>query len=141
MANERSAGAVIFRKQEGRVLYLLLHYEAGHWDFVKGHIGDGEQEKETVLRETEEETGIRGLEFIEGFRERTSYFYKREDKTIFKEVVFYLASTGTKNITLSHEHEDSEWLEYLDAEGRLTYSNSRKVLEKADKFLKAQSHV
>jgi hypothetical protein len=33
---EKSCGAVVYLKKGSETLYLLLHYEAGHWDFVKG---------------------------------------------------------------------------------------------------------
>jgi len=45
--NEKSAGAVIFRKEQNEALFLLLHYPSGHWDFVKGKI-----EPEENLRQT-----------------------------------------------------------------------------------------
>ena len=67
---EHSAGAVIFRNEPGKKLYLLLHYESGHWDFAKGHVEKGETIEQTIGRECEEETGIRDLEFIDGFSEK-----------------------------------------------------------------------
>ena len=39
---EKSAGAIIFRDDNGTRKYLLLHYNPGHWEYVKGHIEDGE---------------------------------------------------------------------------------------------------
>ncbi|TFG35485.1 MAG: NUDIX domain-containing protein, partial [Parcubacteria group bacterium] len=90
MSLEYSAGAIIFRKQEGKRFYLLLHYQSGHWEFPKGHIEKGEQEKETVARETEEETGIKDIVFIEGFKEPIKYFFRVKKRTIIKTVIFYL---------------------------------------------------
>ncbi|MFO8016447.1 MAG: NUDIX domain-containing protein [Candidatus Woesearchaeota archaeon] len=141
MPQERSAGAVIFRKERGgsgkpeRVLYLLLHYESGHWDFVKGKIEGGETEKETVMRESEEEAGIKDLRFIEGFSEKVAYSYRERGRTVHKEVTFFLAETSTADVRLSHEHQDYAWLGYEDAAERLTFSNAEKVIEKADSFL------
>jgi bis(5'-nucleosidyl)-tetraphosphatase len=37
MLNEKSCGAVVYAQNSG-VKYLLLQYEAGHWDFVKGNV-------------------------------------------------------------------------------------------------------
>ena len=37
MISEKSAGAILFVKEK-EPRYLLLHYEAGHWDFPKGHV-------------------------------------------------------------------------------------------------------
>jgi 8-oxo-dGTP pyrophosphatase MutT (NUDIX family) len=68
MINEKSCGAVVYAKNP-ELKYLLLQYEAGHWDFVKGNVEEGETEKETTLRELREETGIADAQFIEGFKE------------------------------------------------------------------------
>ncbi len=135
MPKETSAGAVVFRRENGKVLYLLLHYDAGHWDFPKGHVEKGESNRETVRRETEEETGIRELNFVEGFEEKISYYYKQDGKTIYKEVFFYLAETEEKRVETSFEHKGFEWLEFGDALERLTYDNAKEVLKKADKGL------
>ena len=51
MDHEKSCGAVIVRDGNG-IEYLLLQYETGHWDFVKGHVELGESEVETTSRET-----------------------------------------------------------------------------------------
>ena len=58
---EVSVGAVVYRVENGRRLYLLLHYPSGHFDFAKGHVEAGETEEMTLRRETDEETGIRDL--------------------------------------------------------------------------------
>ena len=137
MPSEKSCGAVIFRRN-GTRKYLLLHYEGGHWDFVKGHVEKGENERETVLRETEEETGITDLKFMEGYRELISYFYRRAGRTVRKEVVFYLLETDTEQVRLSREHVGFDWLTYDRAMERLTYKNAKDTLQKAQDFLPAQ---
>jgi len=134
MPKEISAGAVIFKRNK-EIEYLLLRYEAGHWDFPRGGIEKGEEEKETVVREAREETGIGDLIFLPGFREKIFWFYKKEGKTIYKEAIFYLAETKTEDIKISHEHVDSKWLPYGAALEQLTFPNGKKILEKADNFL------
>jgi 8-oxo-dGTP pyrophosphatase MutT (NUDIX family) len=138
MPQEFSSGVVIFRKEAGNVIYLLLHYEAGHWDFVKGNVERDESEEETARRETEEEAGIKDLGFVAGFSEKIEYFYKRENRTIHKQVVFLLAETKTKEVKISWEHIGFEWLPYGKALERLTYKNAKEVLEKAHAFLVKQ---
>ena len=54
---------------------MLLHYTSGHWDFVKGNVEVNETEKETVVRELREETGITDACFVEEFREKIEYFW------------------------------------------------------------------
>lgn len=133
--HEKSCGAVVF-KRNGEVKYLLLHYEAGHWDYVKGQVEPHESEMETVLRELQEETGITEASFLEGFREVIGYFYRREGKTVNKEVIFYLVESRESEVRLSYEHIGFEWLSYEKAMARLTFPNARNILEKTNDYLK-----
>jgi len=136
MPSEKSCGAVIFKQNTVRK-YLLLHYEGGHWDFVKGHMEGNETEKETVLRETQEEAGITDLAFIDGFRHRIGYYYRRAGRTVFKEVIFYLLESRTDAVRLSREHVGFDWLSYEKAYVRLTYKNAKDTIEKARDYLES----
>jgi len=135
MLVEKSAGVIIFRRDE-EIKYLLLKYGYGHWDFVKGNIEKGENEIETIIRETKEETGIEDLKFLKGFREKISYFYRKGKDLVYKEVVFYLAETKEKKVRLSYEHEDYCWLPFEKALEKITFNNSKKLLKKANSYLK-----
>jgi len=133
--NEKSSGAVIFRDTPEGIVFLLLHYPSGHWDFVKGKMEKGENPLDTVVREAKEETGISDLNFVEGFEENIEYDFQFEGELIHKKVVFYLAKTNTEKITISHEHLDFVWLDYKSAFEKLTYQNAKSVLSKANQLL------
>jgi len=49
---------------------------------------------------------------------------------VHKEVVFFLASTKTNDIVLSHEHHDYIWLSFNDALKKLTYKTAQKLFKK-----------
>ncbi len=147
MPLEKSAGVVIFRREGNELHYLLLHYGlgparnasrsdvGGHWGFPKGHIEQGESLEQTALREAKEETGIEDIKFIEGFKEWIKYFYKQENKNIFKIVTYLLAETKTKEVKISYEHIGYKWLAYEQALEQLTFKNTKEILKKANKFL------
>ena len=135
MVREISSGAVIFRMENGIPIYLLLHYGGGHWDFVKGHIEHGENELQTAVRETFEETGITDLKFFDDFRETIRYFFRRGKQIVYKEVVFYLAETKQDKVKISFEHIGFVWLPYKEALNLLTFENARNILKKANKRL------
>jgi bis(5'-nucleosidyl)-tetraphosphatase len=137
---EKSCGAVVFRRN-GEVEYLLLHYGAGHWDYVKGQVEPDESEKDTVVRELKEETGIADAHFIEGFKDEISYFYRREGRTVYKQVIFFLIEAKDSNVKLSYEHVGYEWLNYEKATAKLTFANAKKVLAKAHEFLRTQGII
>ena len=135
MPTEKSAGVVIFKKDKGNIYYLVLHYEIGHWDFVKGKIEINEELRQTITRESKEETGIDDIRFIGEFKEKIEYFFKKQGKTIFKTVIFFLAETKTKEIKLSYEHVGFKWLSYDEAIEQLTFENAKEVLKKANDFI------
>lgn len=146
MKREKSAGAVIFRREGSRIYYLLLHYESGHWDFPKGHIEEGESDREAVVREIKEETGIKDIRFIEGFKEKISYFFrhgpkykKKKNSLVHKEVLFYLAETKQKEVKISFEHIGFEWLAAKEALERATFENAKEILEKAIKRIETDN--
>ena len=134
MTLEKSCGAVVFIKKE-ETEYLLLHYGEGHWGFVKGHVENNETEKETTLRELKEETGLSQVEFLEGFKEKIHYYYKRNHITVYKKVIFFLIRAQHKKIKLSREHIGYEWLNYEKAKEKLSYKNSKNILERAHRLL------
>lgn len=133
--NEKSSGTVIFRDTPEGIVFLLLHYPSGHWDFVKGKMEKGENPLDTVVREAKEETGISDLNFVDGFEENIEYDFQFEGELIHKKVVFYLAKTNTEKITISHEHLDFVWLDYKSAFEKITYQNAKSVLSKANQLL------
>lgn len=135
MPIEKSAGAVIFRKEKDTIEYLLLHYQAGHWDFPKGNIEKGEKPEDTAKREIFEETGIKDIEFVPDFKQTLKYFYKRKKKNIFKIVTFFLAPTRTRKVKISWEHIGYKWLPYNQALKQLTFDNAKEILKKANQLL------
>ena len=137
MPREKSCGAVVFNMNP-TVHYLLLHYGAGHWGFPRGLVEKDEGEKDTVLREIEEETGIVDTRFIDGFREKISYFYRRRGATIYKEVIYYLIEALSDQVRFSYEHVGYRWLSYNSALEKLSFKNAKNVLAKANTYLKNQ---
>ena len=132
---ERSAGSVLFNENGDNIEYLLLHYPTGHWEFPKGNREEGETEVDTIKREIKEETAIDNIEFINGFRKKITYNYKKRGNLVEKEVIFYLSRTNSKKVKLSFEHQGYKWLNYDCAIKLLTYKNSKIILKEANSFL------
>jgi 8-oxo-dGTP pyrophosphatase MutT (NUDIX family) len=131
MINETSAGIVLYRKEDSKIVFLLLHYPSGHWDFVKGKIEDGESFRETAIRETREETGITDISFLNDFEEWIEYNFLHQGELIHKKVVFFLAETKTKQVSISHEHLDYAWMNYQEAIEKTTFDNAKLILTKS----------
>jgi bis(5'-nucleosidyl)-tetraphosphatase len=131
MIEETSSGVVLFRKENDKILFLLLHYPSGHWDFVKGKMEEGETPHETAIRETQEETGITDVEFLDNYEEWIQYNFQYQGELVQKKVVFFLGETKTKDITISHEHLNFTWMDYTTAMEKTTFDNAKTVLSKA----------
>ncbi|MBI5037160.1 MAG: NUDIX domain-containing protein [Candidatus Kerfeldbacteria bacterium] len=136
MVREKSVGAVIFHNQANQVRYLLVQYRHGVWEFVRGHVEGHETEHHTAVREIREETGLRGLTFIPGFRQTrswtfTNYYHKR----VRKEVVYFLAETKKTSVQLDDENLAFSWLPFRSAQTRLSYPPSKVILKSAHQFL------
>ncbi len=148
IAFEKSVGAVVFRVVDGKTEFLLIKYRNGHWEFPRGKVEDGETEQDTMRREIEEETGISQLRVIKEFRESIRFSYKahgqeRIDRTknknciyIHKKAVFYLVEATDEDITISHEHQEFQWLMFDEGYKRLTFENAKSILTKANNQLK-----
>jgi len=135
MIEETSAGIVLFRKENSKILFLLLHYPSGHWDFVKGKMEKGESAHETAIREAKEETGITDIIFLENFEEWIKYDFQYQGELVHKKVVFFLAETKTKEIMISHEHLDYTWMDYNTSMEKTTFENAKTVLTRAQILL------
>lgn len=135
MIEETSAGIVLFRKEGSKILFLLLHYPSGHWDFVKGKMEEGESTHETAIREAKEETGIIDITFLENFEEWIKYDFQYQGELVHKKVVFFLAETKTKEVMISNEHLDYTWMDYNTSMEKTTFENAKTVLTRAQMLL------
>jgi len=131
-----SAGIVIYFQEQGKREYLLLHYQAGHWDFPKGKIDPGETKQEAALRELKEETGLE-VDLNQEFENSFEYFFKDDQgELIKKKVYFFVGQVQEKQVVLSHEHIDFGWFIFDHAYEKLTYENAKNLLVQADAYLK-----
>lgn len=141
MKREISAGVIVYRRDATthEILFLVMHYISGHWDFAKGKLEGEETRKDAALRELQEETGIEHVQLQPGFEQSLSYIFRdRKGDMVEKEVTFFLGETNTEKVVLSREHLYSKWLPYKDASKQLTYANARQILAQANRIL--QTH-
>jgi 8-oxo-dGTP pyrophosphatase MutT (NUDIX family) len=139
LEKEFSAGAIIFRKEKGQALFLLIYSARNKiWGFPKGHIEPGEAEKDAAVWEVKEETGITDLRLIDGFREEDVYGAKsnrkpNEGNIIEKHSIYFLAQTdSSKIVSNTDENTDNKWLAAKEAEKLLLFESMKKILKKAN---------
>ena len=135
---EVSAGAILFYndKQKGRQYLLLQGGKGRAWLFPKGKMDKGETEETAALREILEETGVKDITFIEGFKAVSRYTFRlKGSPLITKKVTFFLAELKSRQVKLSEEHEAYEFVstEKLD---RKRHKFVYTFINQAEKFLK-----
>jgi len=139
---EFSAGAIIYRKTGRDILYLIIYSGRNKiWGFPKGHLEHGETAKEAAIREIREETGLKGLRFIDGFKEEIVYktISKRppfKGQRIEKHVTYFLCGIKNQDIIVDgKEITDSRFLPLNQAEEMVRFCDLNSVLRRAHDYL------
>lgn len=135
MAIEITSGAVVYRKNTGKIEYLLLESQnKGHfWGFPKGHVEGNETLEETAKREIKEETQL-VLPIDTSFHVYTEYDLPNGNR---KQMTLYTADlTQSEDIHLqAEESKNCGWFNYADARERLTYNNLKQLLDQVNDHL------
>lgn len=115
------AGAVVFRKHESQIQYLVVSSSDGlNWVLPKGHIDPGETAEIAALRELAEEAGAVG-EIIAPLSAR--YFKRAEKEANIK--YFLIRETGA---TDSIESRVIRWEDESAALQLLTFPEAKDAL-------------
>lgn len=134
MQVEKSCGAVVFTRADGKIRYVLAQNLEGYYGFPKGHMEAGETETETALREIREEVGLRPR-LIEGFRMEDEHPLPKKPGVI-KQVVYFLAEYEDQEISYQKEELLSAPLvSYEEAVELFTFESSKRILTEAHHFL------
>ncbi len=137
MKYEKSCGAVVFTKINNDIYWLIIRSLEGIYGFPKGHMENGETEKETAQREMLEETGIKPR-FIDGFLVRDEYPLPRK-KDVIKQVTYFLAEYDGQEIKpQASELMSAELLTFDEAISLMQFENTKQILKEANDFVKRE---
>lgn len=135
----RSAGGVVFRRDDGQASVLLLKHESGKWMLPKGTIEQGETPEEVALREVREETGISRVRIVADLgEERYSFFWRAEDAFYDKTVRYFLLEFLGGEEAAPQTEEGfvaAEWVPLGAALERIKYKETRDVVRRAIAYL------
>jgi mutator protein MutT len=97
-------------EKDGKILLLKRSEKYEHlnnaWDIPGGRINFGEDPKDGLTREIQEETGLQ-IKEIKYILDASTVF-KSEEKHIVR--ITYLCTVEEGNSNLSHEHTHMEWI-------------------------------
>ena len=101
-------------KNKGKVLILKKSPKdwsyPNKWSFCSGYIKEFESAENTVLREIEEETGLKAKIIKKG------KIFQKNDKNNGKSwlIMPFLCEVKSKNVKLDHENIEFRWINYKD---------------------------
>ncbi len=136
MPKERLGGAVVYIKENKKILFALVHDVFGYWTLSKGHVEENENLKDCTIREIKEEIGI-DIKLEEELGANDYVASDPEKGKIKKIVSYFLASTNDKNIKLKETGglDDVRWFTLDDIAGLKIYDDIRPIITRAVKIL------
>ncbi len=134
-----SFGIVPLQKRHGEWMVLLVHHIAGHWSFPKGHAEEGESERATAARELEEETGLSVERFPSCPPVEEVYVFHHAGQRIEKRVRYFVALVTGKEYPQLDELFGCDWFTFDAAMERLTFVNTRELLEEVREWMQTDS--
>ena len=123
-------GVVIYR---GKILTLYKSYKNKYegWVLPKGTVEEGENFKDTAIREVREEAGVKAS--IIKYVGKSQYNFTVPEDTVEKEVHWFLMMANSYYSKPQREEYfiDSGYYKFHEAYHLLKFSNERQILEMA----------
>jgi len=145
--DERSAGGIVYKQENGRILWLVIKFLAKRqlgrlgekqrrvvFKFPKGHLNPTEVLKKAALREVEEEGGIISRIITKVGSNDYIIWDKESKKKIIKKVTFFLMEYEKDSKLRYFDNEmvlERLWLPVEEALGKLAYDSEKVLLKKA----------
>lgn len=137
ITKETSVGGVVYFQDSDKYRIILILNAYDRWALPKGHIEANENHEKTVLREINEETGLKNLEVQNYLGEIEFKIKKPKTTTVLKTVHFYLVKSLDDKIKVPKidELKDVKWFDSKTAYQKLDYENVKDIMIKAYKIL------
>jgi len=136
--DERSAGGIVFRLDNGKPFFLLIKTFASKnkrtiFKFPKGHLKDNEVLKQAAQREVEEEGRVKAKIVTKIGSNDYIIWDKLLKRKIIKKVTFFLMEYTEQSNLKYYDTEvvlGREWMSFEEAMSRLAFDSEKVLLQK-----------
>lgn len=125
----------IYRDNNGKKEFFILHRKRGDVVTLTGHVADREEIKDESLedaawREAEEELGIKPISVIDLNRSTHVVVDKSDEGPYEADEHAFLIQISNKDVHFLEDDEEHKWYTVDELYNALTYSNQKEPLDK-----------
>jgi len=137
---ENLIGAVVYAKEDDETYLALIHDVFGRWTLTKGHLEEGESDKDGVKRKALDEMGAKVIGVKESLGENEYVANKPEIGKIKKHVSYYLAEAKFEDLKAGESGgiDDAKWFKLKDVVNLNMYDDILPIFTKAINILLAK---
>ena len=141
---DKKGGALVYakkdNKEDGEIVFALVHDVFGYWTISKGSLADGEDEELGTIREVEKEIGLSGLVIEEKLGENEYVATHPEKGKSLKKVVYFLAKSDYRELMLEKTGglDAARWFELSALPELRIYNDIIPLIAKAIEILTAK---
>lgn len=132
LPEEKLGGAVVCRRENGKIYLAFVHDVFGYWTFSKGKLESGEDAAKGAAREVKEELGLTNLRIEKELGSNDYVAYDPERGQIKKSVIYFLASTDDKELRLEKSGglDAARWFQLEEIKDLKMYNDLQPILDK-----------
>ncbi|OBR44082.1 MULTISPECIES: NUDIX hydrolase [Aeromonas] len=108
-------------------LLVMKRVKGGFWCHVAGTVEAGETGWQTIIREFDEETGIRVCELYTAHY--LEQFYESVSNTVEVVPVFVVYCPPNQVVTLNHEHTEYRWCTLAEAKALVSFPGQQALYD------------
>ncbi|MFA6257786.1 MAG: transcription antitermination factor NusB [Candidatus Paceibacterota bacterium] len=133
---DKKGGALVYarkdNKQNGEIMFALVHDVFGYWTISKGSVEEGENEDEATVREIKEEIGL-DIKIEEKLGENEYVATHPVNGKSLKKVVYFLAKSEYKELVLEKSGglDGARWFELSEIPKLRIYNDIIPLFTKA----------
>ncbi|MCR4284380.1 MAG: NUDIX domain-containing protein [Parcubacteria group bacterium] len=128
----QKAGAIILSKDDQSKIALLYSGKQKDWSFPKGHIEDGEDPTNAMIREVKEETGL----LVEILCDLPDINYTHPNGNNISIKMFLVQSEDDTLLRPEFKGDDIKWVPTNEVSSVLSYNNLKEYIKEIYHLIK-----